>query len=359
MILTTIACVLTLGTSSSALLPPTMGDLEHGAEVTTMKVIDGKLYASGKFARANRKLVNNIAVWDGNNWSGLGKGVDGIVYDFCKVGNDLYVCGDFNYVGKSNEEPGIPANRIARWDGTKWNALAKDVVDREIFALATDGKSLFIGGNFTKINGDTETRAVAKWNGAKLEAIGGKFDRFIKSMVWANDKLYVGGYFKSNGDDEINNAAVWDGKEWSEMGNGGIDGTVARFATDGKSIFAAGAFKVDGKQGIAKFDGSKWTNVVPTNGETKWVAVQDGKVYLAGDFTTAFDKPSHGVAIAEGSKLSALDEVRYAVHRSLVPFGTYNVIGGRYGDVGNDQVGGVLKWNGSSSIDKLELVSDK
>lgn len=336
---------------------PIAGDLDHGAEVLNARLIDGKLYVVGRFQKANRKTVNNVAVWDGTSWSGLGKGVDGVAYDICKVGSDLYVCGDFSYAGKSTESAGVPANRIARWDGSKWNALATNTVDREIYALATDGKSLFVGGNFTKINNETETRAVAKWNGTKFEAIGGKFDRFIKSMVWLEGKLYVGGYFQNFGDDEMNNVAIWDGSSWSEMGNGGLNGTVSSLTSDGKSVYAAGKFNLSGKRGIAKYDGGKWALSVETDGLPSWVMASGSKLCFAGDFRSIAGKNSYCVGVVDGGGVKVLDEVPNSRHSVVIPFKDYYILGGSYSDVANDQIGGVLKWNGSPGIDKLDLLS--
>lgn len=343
----------------AAMLSPVMAsDLDKGAEIKVMRVIDGKLYVGGTFERANRKLVNNVAVWDGTAWKGLGKGVDGKVYDICAVGTKIYVCGDFSYVNKSSESEGTPANRIACWDGTKWSKIADRPVDREIYALATDGKNLYLGGNFTKINDATETRSIAKYDGTKITPLGGKFDRGIMSLLWTGGKLYAGGIFVSNGDDEIKHMAVWDGKEWSEVGNGGLSGTVHSLSTDGKNIFAAGDFGVGGSSGIAQFDGSKWTNVLKTGGPTQWVHWQDGKLYAAGDFSTANGKNSYNVAIWDGKSLVTLDEVMYSHHTALMPFGDSVVIGGRYGDVQADGLGGVLKWDGKSkAIDKLDVLS--
>ena len=327
--------------------PVALSDLEHGAEVRVMRIIDGKIYVGGRFERANRKLANNIAVWDGTAWSTLGKGVDGPVHDICAVGKDIYVCGEFSYANKGKTDNGIDANRVAKWDGTKWSALAARPVDREIFALATDGKNLYLGGNFQKINDTTETRSIAKYDGKTITAMGGQFDRGIMNMAWFNGKLYVGGIFNENGDDECKKTAVWDGKSWSEVP--GVSSSVYQVRTDGKDLFCA----PDGG-GVYKLDGNKWVQVVKTSGPVKGLHPEGGKLYLGGDFSEVNGKQTHNLAIVDGSNVTTIPEILYARHTTLVPFGGAFIVGGTYSDVQKaDHVGGILKWDGKKEIDAL------
>lgn len=349
--ITTLFCTLALVSTMQT------ADIEKAAKINVMRIIDGKLYVGGRFERANRKLVNNVAVFDGTKWTGLGRGVDGEVYDIAGLNGRIFVAGDFSFANKSTESEGIPAIRIARWDGTAWSALAKYTVDRQIYALATDGKSLFVGGNFTKINNETETRGVARWNGTKFEAIGGKFDRAVMTMTFHKGKLYAGGIFNESGDDSMANIAVYNGSTWDEVGNGGLGSRVSRLSSDGESLFAAGEFKIGGSSGIAKFDGAKWSLAAKTDGSTLDVFAQPGKLYFTGDFNAVNGKPSHKVGALDGAKLMTLDEVVYGHHLSIAPFGGSIILGGGYGDVQSDQIGGVLRWNGEKGIDKLENVA--
>src|SRR5262249_11403662 len=83
------------------------------------------LYAGGTFVTAGGAPVNRIAKWDGTEWSALGSGMDpgmnaGVqaltVFDN-GTGPALYAGGDFRMAG------GVTANNIAMWDGTQWSAL--------------------------------------------------------------------------------------------------------------------------------------------------------------------------------------------------------------------------------------------
>ena len=80
------------------------------------------LYVGGFFTMAGGADARSIARWDGVQWSPLGSGIDGgtvlamAAYDDGS-GPALYAAGSFTTAG------GVPADDIARWDGNQWSAL--------------------------------------------------------------------------------------------------------------------------------------------------------------------------------------------------------------------------------------------
>ena len=81
-----------------------------------------------------------------NTWSALGTGMNGFVQILAVIGTDLYAGGDFTTAG------GVPANYIAKWDGTSWSSLASEVGDG-VHVLTFIGTSLYAGGVFTTAGG--------------------------------------------------------------------------------------------------------------------------------------------------------------------------------------------------------------
>src|SRR5262249_28756625 len=78
----------------------------------------GLVYVGGTFAFAGGMVVSNVAVWNGTNWSALGRGVNGAVNALALDGaGNLYAGGAFTNAG------GLLVNRIAKWDGHAWSAL--------------------------------------------------------------------------------------------------------------------------------------------------------------------------------------------------------------------------------------------
>jgi hypothetical protein len=121
--------------------------------------------------------VNNIARWDGSEWSALSGplalGVDSTVYTLAAFddgnGPALYAGGHFTTAG------GITVDRIARWDGWAWSPIGdppdigtNDVVlDLDAFDDGP-GPALYAGGEFTTAGG-LGSRYIAVWrcpNGA-------------------------------------------------------------------------------------------------------------------------------------------------------------------------------------------------
>src|ERR1041384_66215 len=129
----------------------------------------GNLYIGGWFTAVGDVPANSIAKWNGTNWSALGSGLQlndnwAFVYALAVSGNDLYAAGRFTTAG------GVAANSIAKWDGTNWSALGSElaggIVDPTyVLALAVSGSHLYAGGTFTTAGGNA-ANCVAKWDGS-------------------------------------------------------------------------------------------------------------------------------------------------------------------------------------------------
>lgn len=127
--------------------------------INEMLVYHNDLIVAGMFTKEQNALNpgNYIAKWNGTQWSELGDGLDGVVWDM-KINNDeLYVCGAFQHAG------GIDADKIAKWDGTKWCGFGTSI-DNVVNTIGFYHDSLYIGGGFWTINGDSIGR-IAKWVG--------------------------------------------------------------------------------------------------------------------------------------------------------------------------------------------------
>ncbi len=75
------------------------------------------------------------------------------------MGNNLYAGGSFTNMG------GVPAARVAKWDGTNWFALGSGIGGRSaaVQTLIAMGSDLYVGGNFRGA-GDKSASSFARWN---------------------------------------------------------------------------------------------------------------------------------------------------------------------------------------------------
>jgi hypothetical protein len=157
--------------------------------VTALTVVDldgdgpmpAQLFAAGQFAGPGGATVNTIGRWDGNAWSPVADAVNNNINDMALFDPDgdgsapsqLYIGGDFTMAG------GVPANRIAAWNGSSWSGLDDGLWTPAgysstflpaVFALSIfddDGSGpqpppLYAGGDFF-VAGEVASARIARW----------------------------------------------------------------------------------------------------------------------------------------------------------------------------------------------------
>jgi len=267
----------------------------------------GNLYIGGGFTRVGDVPANRIAKWNGTNWSALGSGVEGsfglhfptAVNALAVSGGDLYAGGHFTRAG------GSPAISIAKWNGSSWSPLGSGVGgDAVVLALAVSGSDLYAGGSFWTAGGSPATN-IAKWNGSSWSPLGsgtGAPSEPVLALAVSGSDLYAGGRFTTAGGSPANRIAKWDGNSWSVLGSG-MDGLVSALAVSGSELYAGGEFTT----GIAKWNGSSWSAVGSgMNGSVFELAVSGTDLYAGGSFTAGGGSPANRIAKWDGNSWSAL-----------------------------------------------------
>jgi hypothetical protein len=197
------------------------GWLRGGSGPTSLTVYNNKLIVGGNFdtAGTGNLLVNNIAAWDGTNWSALGAGLGDSsfgVQALAVVNGNLYAGGFISQV------EGIPTHNVAEWNGSNWSALGEglgaDTNSEFVSCLIDYNGTLVAGGVFTKMNGNQPANGIAAWNGSNWSSLStGVVDTnspgfaAVESMCIWNGDLYVGGGFTNAGPVSANNIARWTG----------------------------------------------------------------------------------------------------------------------------------------------------
>jgi len=279
------------------------------AEVRALEVFDDgggpALYAGGDFTHAGGGPANRIARWDGTGWAPLGSGIGtGGVYALAEFddggGPALIAGGAFTTAG------GVPANRVARWDGASWAPLGAGF-DFGVLALAVHddggGPALYAGGGFLS-SGGVSARRIARWNGSTWTQVGSGTNDAVFSLVEHDDgsgpALYAGGVFTSAEAMTMNYIARWKGGHWSSLG-GGMNFYVNTLCSyddgSGRALFAGGLFSTAGgapASRIARWDGVSWGALGSgANGTVNTLVVHDAgrgpALFVGGEFGLAPD----------------------------------------------------------------------
>jgi hypothetical protein len=244
--------------------------------VNALAVSGTNLYAGGSFKTAGEVTAKCIAKWNSSAWSALGWGMDWCpgcqprVIALAASGTSLYAGGLFDTAG------GVPANNIAKWDGSTWSALGSWIPYSYVNALAVSGTDLYAGGQFDTAGGVLAS-SIAKWDGSAWSPLGsgvrnpeppnGLGYGQVFALAVSGTNLYAGGRFSTAGGVPANHIAKWDGRAWSALGagmSGGFSGDpcVSALAVSGTNLYAGGDFTSAGgvsATNIAKWDGSAWS----------------------------------------------------------------------------------------------------
>ncbi len=212
------------GTSWSALGSGT------NSVVWALTVYNGELIAGGEFTTAGGTPANHIARWDGTSWSPLGSGMTGCadpygctpaVTALAVYNGELIAGGNFLTAG------GKGANNIARWDGRNWSPLGSGMTVcggeycpiTSVGALAVYNGELIAGGEFTAAGG-TVVNHIARWEGTTWSPLASGMNSRVLSVTEYNGELIAGGYFTTAGGTPANHIVRWDGTTWSPLGSG-------------------------------------------------------------------------------------------------------------------------------------------
>ena len=287
-------------------------------------------------------------------------------------GPALYAAGRFLHAG------GVPARRIAKWDGSRWSAVGgtgtgylAEINCLEVFDDG-NGPALYAGGDFSQVGG-VQAFGIAKWDGAQWSPLGPGVGGDVHSLEVFDDgtgpALYVGGDFDVVGGLQVNRIAKWDGSTWSALGNG-LPAVGSATVLDmevyddgsGPELYVAGSFVSVGKF-IAKWDGTEWSSVGngmkgPAGGTVFALQVYDegnGPVLFAGGvFNEAGGASASHIARWDGNEWSALGWPGAGTNSFVYELGVFDrgsgpelVVGGSFSVTGVVLANRIATWNGT------------
>ena len=272
------ACGVCSAARAQCTTPPAWAPLTTSQEAVDVFVEDGSggLYAGGTFASIGGVPAARVARWNGSTWSALGSGVTGSIASVsCLLltsGNLLVVGGTFTAAG------GVPANHIATWNGATWAPLGSGIGGFSVQRLVElPNGDLVALGNFTSAGG-VPANNIARWNGSSWAPLGSGITAPGGLLCLANGNLLAGGSFAGTS----SFVARWNGSTWTPVGN--FTPMVPNaFVELGNGDLLAGGY-----QSVQRWNGATWSNVGAVSG---------------GNQTTVYDMTRHpdGSAIVVGS----------------------------------------------------------
>jgi hypothetical protein len=219
------------------------------------------LYCGGNYRTMNGDTVRGIAVYDGQQWRGLGGGIQsGAINAIAPLPDGSVIAGGtFSTIG------GTAARSIARWNGSAWEPLGDGIGQGAqqgvVYALLVADGWLYVAGRFDRA-GSVQCTNIARWNltSGTWEAIPGGTNGTIYALCLWGDEIVAAGEFTRAGDTSANRIARYNPATgmWSRFGSGieGTGATVRALAVAGGALCVGGAFDYAGGRSSRSF--ARW-----------------------------------------------------------------------------------------------------
>lgn len=277
--------------------------------------------------------------------------VTGVVWGQVVVGNTVYVTGNFTKARPPKAWPGGPGEidvaHLLAYDIRTGERVASFNPQLNAQGLAItaspDGKRLYVGGDFTTVDGKARGHVAAfdAVTGKLIEGFDPQVHGQVKALAATNDTLYVGGSFESaQGQARKRLASFQAGNakmtDWNPRAD---DGYVwALLATpDGSKVIAAGAFtKISGQEA------SGTAAIHPTTGALlPWA--MNKKIYVKGVNSAITNLSTDGKAVYGGGFVFARAANLEGTFAAEIGDGKLRWVGNCLGDTYDTKpLGGVL-----------------
>ncbi|MEO6598067.1 MAG: hypothetical protein ABIP94_25260 [Planctomycetota bacterium] len=245
-------------------------------EVRTLATLpNGDLVAGGTF----NQPAAGLARWNGTAWSALGGGLAGgtfgpnVAAALTRPNGDLVVCGEFSFAG------GAPADNIARWNGGNWSTLGTGILPWGRALATLPNGDLVVGGALLLSTLPLLTGGLARWDGSTWSAFGpatpGGTPLWSTTFVLGtlpNGDLVAGGLASSSPTNK--RLARWNGTAWTFLVGSGTnslllyDDNMAVAASSDGDLLVGGLFTRAGGQisaGLARVTTNCPATAVTTN----------------------------------------------------------------------------------------------
>jgi hypothetical protein len=297
--------LLALAVPGTVLSPQALAQTLHenlwvtNGPVNAVATSGSTIYLGGAFTQVGPATGSGVAI-DASTGAALlpYASIAGVVRSVAPDGSGgWYIGGTFTAV------QGQPRGGLARLDASgnlaSWNPNASGGTPTSVSALVVSGSTVYVGGSFSSIGGqarnhiaalDATTGTATGWN-PNASSFGPGVTVF--ALAVSGGTVYAGGVFTSIGGQSRNHIAALDAVTgaatgWDPNPNGFV---VSALAASGATVYAAGQFSSMGGQArnfLAALDAATGTatNWNPgANSIVNALALSGGTVYVGGGFS--------------------------------------------------------------------------
>jgi beta-propeller uncharacterized protein DUF5122 len=294
-----------VGTGTATSWNPTVS-----GDIDAVAVSGSVVYAGGRFSVINETPRNGLAAIDVTtgqltSWQPVNDG--GGVTHLALSGSTIYLGGYFEMMGGETRHL-LAAVDAVTGAATPWNPNANG----ESGVITPSGSIVYVGGYFDTIGGqprsriaavDATTGAATAWN----PNVGGTSSRVVRSILVNGSTVYVGGDFTTIGGQSRNRLAALDAgsglaTSWNPNVTGAMFPAVFSTALSGSTLYIGGQFDHVGgltRNNLAAID---VVSAVPTtwnpdaNDFTFPMLLRGSKLIVGGGFTTIGGQPRQRLA---------------------------------------------------------------
>ena len=341
----------------------TSWDPSASNEVQVLRLDGETLYTTGDFTKIGNKARSFTASFDvtTGNILDFNPGFNSAPYAMAIYNSEAFMGGRFISSG------GNIRNHLAKFDNTgnltSWNPN----VNSRVESLLLTNDTLYIGGNFSEISNTTRrnlaaidltTNDLASWNPV-VTYMGGPNTSSVTTMDIQNNTLYIGGYFTDiAGETRTNLAAIDLTTGIPTSWNPNASNTVKTLTIDNDTVYVGGFFtSVDGqpRNYIAALDASTGTATSwdpNASGRVRSIYPDGNTIYVGGDFTTIGGEPRNYIAALDkttGMATSWNPNADYWVFSIIKPCSTI-IAGGIITNIGGQARNGIAELDATTGL---------